>query len=765
MALAWLRGRLARFGFHIIIVGGTEDLEAEVRRAFEEVSPGDAVLLHVSGRLWGREALAASDSSCMPLQALCEGLDARAPGRVSFVAELTHDEDPDDAIAAAECLETAMRALGARRRGHYVLAAVRPSSSSAERVAFTRLAFPPPTAAATGLPDEGLLTAMYERALATPESYAVAQSFTFARGGSDLPPPAPTLPSELPTEPSELPLGSEPSLSALAAPAPGLDTPVAPVAERPLDELIDEATRARDWNRALELRRKRLDCLEGSRNKVKELIAIARILQAELHDAEGAIHALEVARAIDRSRLGVLQALRRGYESLGRWENVAEVLSTMAEVTAPLAERAALRYAQARVALDHLADEARATSWLEAALEEDPTHAEARAELGRLRQARGELDAGGYERSGEARLAEGNEDAALADLERAAKMEPLRPTVYLRMFDVHRRAGRTDAALLAAMSLEELGAADVDQQVLIGQFRQVTPARARTSFDAPAWQSLRAPGSDDVLAAIFSAVGSAAIATRVEELRRRRKLTKVDPTYRLEESSTASVARSFQWAARVLTIECPDLYIAEHVAGGVGALTAASPSTALGPEVLSGRAAKDLAFIAGRHLTYYRPEYQVLIYYPTREDLTNLLLAAVQIAMPAPSAPSLGAPVKALLARMERRIEKGEREALAEAVAHLDARGGRATIGAWIRSVEMTANRVGLLLCGDLASAAGVVRGEARAVGGVSLEAKRGDLVSFCASGAHAELRSRVMSTAPESMRPVPSASGVHVVV
>jgi hypothetical protein len=315
------------------------------------------------------------------------------------------------------------------------------------------------------------------------------------------------------------------------------------------------------------------------------------------------------------------------------------------------------------------------------------------------------------------------------------------------------------------MSLEEIGAAEVDQQVLIGQFRQVTPPRARASFDAPAWQALRAPGSDDVLTAIFSAVGSAAIATRVEELRRRRKLTKVDPTHQLGETSTASVARSFQWAARVLTIECPDLYIAEQVAGGVGALTAASPSTALGPEVLSGRTAKDLAFIAGRHLTYYRPEYQVLIYYPTREDLTNLLLAAVEVAMPAPSSPSLGAPVKALHTRMERRIEKDEREALKDAVARLDARGGRATIGAWIRSVEMTANRVGLLLCGDLASAATVMRGEARAIGGLALETKRGDLVAFCSSAAHAGLRARVMSTAPESMRPVPSASGVHVVV
>jgi tetratricopeptide (TPR) repeat protein len=767
MALAWLRGRLARFGFQIVIVGGTDDLEGEVGRAFEAVSPGDAVFLHVSGRLWGREALAANDESCMPLQALCEGLDARTPGRVSFVAEFTHDEDPDDALAAAECLETAMRALGARRRGHYVLAAVRSSSSSAERVAFTRLAFPPPTASATGLSDDALLTAMYERASSTAESFVVAQSFTFARGGSELPPPPPTEPSVAAEQSTPEPL------QAAQDPTPSAPPPSAITArgvqavqvERPLDELIEEATQARDWNRALELRRRRLDATEGSRHKVKELIAIARILQAELHDAEAAIHALEVARAIDRSRLGVLQALRRGYESLGRWENVSEVLSTMAEVTATPADRAALRYAQARIALDHLADEARATASLEAALEEDPTHAAAASELGRLRQARGELDAGGHERSAEARLAEGNEDAALADLERAAAMEPLRASLYFKAFDVHRRAGRTDAALLAAMSLEELGAAEVDQQVLIGQFRQVTPVRVRASFDEAAWQSLRAPGSDDVLAAIFTAVGNAAISTRVEELRRRRKLTKVDPTHRLSETSTASVARSFQWAARVLPIECPDLYLAEQVPGGVGALTAASPSTALGPEVLSGRSAKDLAFIAGRHLTYYRPEYQVLIYYPTREDLTNLLLAAVQIAMPEPSSPSLGAPVKALHARMERRIEKDEREALQDAVARLDARGGRATIGAWIRSVEMTANRVGLFLCGDLASAAAVVRGESRTVGGVPLEAKRGDLVGFCASRAHAALRAGFISTAPESMRPVPSTSGVHVVV
>jgi tetratricopeptide (TPR) repeat protein len=761
MALAWLRGRLARFGFQVVIVGGTTDLAGDLQRAFEGVSPGDNVLVHVSGRLAGRTALAANDdaSQAVPLGYLGEALAARAPANASLVLEVTHDEDPDDPLAAAECLETVVAALGARDRGYRVLAALRPTSASVERVAFTRLAFPPPTGGAVSLSEEALLAVMHERAVSTTDSYAVAQSFTFAVPG------AATLP-ELPYDEiaPDAPLLDEDEARPSAVPQDAASPQPGPT-DGSLDQLIEQATQARQWDRALELRRSRLDTMQGSRNKVRELVAIARILQAELHDAQGAIQALEVARAIDRSRIGVLQALRRGYESLGRWENAAEVIGTMAEVAGSSLERAALRNVQGRMLLDRVGDQGRAIAAFEAALEEDPAHADASASLTRLRSARGELDAAQREQLALRHFAEGDEASAFTELEAAMALEPTRASLYAKAFDAHRRAGRTDAAFLAALSLEELGEAEVDQQVLIGQFRQVTPIRARVSFDDSAWQLLRAPGSDDVLAAVFAAVERAAVETRVEELRRRKKLVKVDPTQRLSETSTASVARSFQWAARVTSVTCPDLYVAERVSGGIGALQAASPSTALGPEVLSGPSAKDLAFLAARHLTYYRPEYHVLIYYPTREELTNLLLAAVEIAMPTPSSPALGAPVRALHARMERRIGKEDREALCDAVARLDARGGRASLGAWIRSVEITAARVGLVLCGDLGSAGAIVRNESRMIGGVPAEAKRGDLVAFCSSPAHATLRTRFATTAPESLRPVPTASGVHIVL
>jgi golgin subfamily B member 1 len=301
------------------------------------------------------------------------------------------------------------------------------------------------------------------------------------------------------------------------------------------------------------------------------------------------------------------------------------------------------------------------------------------------------------------------------------------------------------------MALENLRAADVDQQGLVDHFRSVSPVRARASLDAAAWDLLRAPGFDEVLSAIFVAVERPAIALRLEELYENRRLAPPDRERRLSETSTASIVRSFQWAARFLGIGCPDLYVVEN-AQGCSSLAAPTPSIALGPNVLSGQSAKDLAFLAGNHLTRYRPEYRVLSFYPTREDVTMLLFAAAQLGMPFGPAGSNGS-VASLRARLARHAGDRERAALADAVGRLDARGGQATIGAWMRSMELTAARAGLLLCGDLATAAALIGSDLCAAEEPALAARRGDLVRFCASRAHAELRARFVTSAGSSVR------------
>jgi hypothetical protein len=77
-------------------------------------------------------------------------------------------------------------------------------------------------------------------------------------------------------------------------------------------------------------------------------------------------------------------------------------------------------------------------------------------------------------------------------------------------------------------------------------------------------------------------------------------------------------------------------------------------------------------------------------------------------------------------------------------------------LASWMRGVELTAARAGLLLCGDLATAIAAMRGERRAVGDLGYDERRGDLLAFSASRALAEARARLGLAAKASLPPPP---------
>jgi tetratricopeptide (TPR) repeat protein len=583
-----------------------------------------------------------------------------------------------------------------------------------------------------------------------------------------------------------------------------------------LDGLIDLALEAKEPRRAIDWRRKRLVGLESAQEIVAELRVIARAHAQDLGDIRAAAEALEEAHAISPENPDVRDELRAAYEKLHRWPRVVELLAEAGGLSADPVERAALRFAAADVALGRLRDEERGLPLLERALEDDPRHDQALQALVAVRSARGEWQAldGVYARLidrfaklddanrawdacrklgvlrrdktrdvrgaieaftgavsckpsdvdsrmmlADLHLALGDEAQAVAAFERVTQAAPTRSSTYARLFTLHQRAGRADRAWLAAAALEELGATDVDQQLVVDQFRLEGPIRPARPLDAASWKELSAPGADDVVASILGAVALAARAAQVEELREARKLLPLDPARRQSATSTVSVVRSFQWAAQVLGIEAPALYVMDSVPGGIAAVQAAEPSTALGPDVLRGLGTKDLAFLAGRHLTYYRPEHYALLHYPTLAELSVLFLAAVKVAMPAVPVPTqLDAPVARTRKQLLRYVGDSERVTLAAAVERLDGRDGRVDLAAWIRGVELTATRAGLLLCGDLRTAMARIRAETRTIGELDVDQKRADLLAFCASERLARLRASLgVDTRSHVAPPAPS--------
>ena len=746
---AWLRASLAPLGFRVLDASDAAAVDAMLAEARAGSDPDDALLVHVSGRfadggfLWdGARHVALRDLSAAVAR---RGLD-----RVLFVLELTHDGRADDALRAAESVEAIDAALDLRARGFAAVIAVRPTASAVSSLAFTRLVVDCVDAARQADPNRTLvLSEVYEHVRAAAQGHPAAQSFALVRGAFDFEVSVPvvvTAPGAARPPSERAAVADESLLEPLLALADGgrarkewdhalagyraallvsqlvaagdaaaqsriygrigalerergrphdairafeAAIAAAPRDRAAFDALVSLSVGAGDVAREVEFRHRRAALIDEPEPKVDELFAVARLLVEKLHDLPGAIDILEEAQSIDPSREDVLEALRRALTVLAR-----------------------------RSGDDGVGDEAE-TEARQVSGEIDTRRASANDPI----QARPDLEA----------------------LERTILLAPLEPSTYEKLFWLHVQSDRPDRALLAAMALEELGAAAPDAKALLADRRADGPIKPRASFDDSAWQAIRARGADDVVEGLFSAVARVAVAAHMDQRRERRKLVTLDPARRQSATSTASAVRSFHWAAHVLGVVCPTLFVLDDVQGGIAAVPADEPSTVLGPSVVRGLTTKDLAFLGGRHLAYYRAEHNVLVYFPTLKQLTILLLATVQLSLSGLPVPDgIAAQVGALRERIDRKLQPGERATIADAVSRLDARGGRADLAAWIRSVELTAARAGLVLCGDLRTAMTRARADARGIAGVTIDDTRADLVAFCASSAHGDLRERL---------------------
>ena len=465
----------------------------------------------------------------------------------------------------------------------------------------------------------------------------------------------------------------------------------------------------------------------------------ADVALARMRDEARGLPLLEVALDEDPTHEKALQALVAVCETKDAFDDEAAVtarLRKLERVYARLIDKHAARGDLERawdtckrlgmLRRDRLNDAAGALDAFEGARKCKPGDVESRAAVADLLMSLGQLD------------------GAAAELQGMAADAPTRVATFRKLFELHTRRAEPDRAWLVATALEELKAADMDHQLIVDQFRPepTTAVRPASSLDDDAWDSLlRAPGADPTVAAILRAVGRAAVASRVTALKAQKKLFSLSPQRKQSPTSTVSIVRTFVWASQILGVPLPELYVYDDVPGGLAAVPGEAKTTAIGPAVLSGMPLRELAFVVGRHLAYYRPEHHPLIFFPTLAELSTLFLAAASIAVP-----KLAASPAALKLRgeIEKQLAASERQELAVAVTHFDAGGGKVDLASWIRGVELTATRAGLLLSGDLAVSMRVLRRETRAIADVSLDDKRADLLACCASVGFGTLRQKL---------------------
>src|SRR5258706_2548029 len=303
-------------------------------------------------------------------------------------------------------------------------------------------------------------------------------------------------------------------------------------------------------------------------------------------------------------------------------------------------------------------------------------------------------------------------------------------------------SGDTDRSWLLAHALVFLGAANEEEAALERKHRVEGLIKPSSSLGEPGWKLLLHPEEEVLTGQIFAVIVPAVLLGRVSALRRDKALPKLEPTRKQDPKvSTLQAVRCFAWAAAILGMGAPPLYADPEFGGTVEMVPGLPPSTRLGKQSLAGRSPFELAFLAGRHLSWYREEHFVRLLIPSTPDLEDLFLAALSIANHSiPLTAEIKQRVIPLAKAIEPVLEPAAIDRMRGHFLRFMEEGGRTNLHRWATAADRTAARTGLLLANDLAAARKVFDLDDPH----SADHKMDDLIIFCASDRYANLRKQI---------------------
>lgn len=341
----------------------------------------------------------------------------------------------------------------------------------------------------------------------------------------------------------------------------------------------------------------------------------------------------------------------------------------------------------------------------------------------------------------------GIDDASTLDepidrLQSRVRRDPTNPRLFQSLFTACGQVGDRDGQYRAAQALCVLGAADEEQRKLVEQHEPEALISPQRSLTQDGWhQDLHHAELEVVTSNILSLVTPAALVGRAASLRREKKLPQLDDDQKHDPSgSTVAAVRALGWSATVLGMPAPVIYVDATRDVAYAHVPAMPPWSLLGKAVLSGRKPKEQAFLAGRHMTYYRAEFFAKVLFPAVPELENLFLAALLLGSPSlPIAAHLKTRVRPLADSLAPLLDAPKLDALRQQFKAFVADGGRTNLLRWSESADKTAARAGLLICGDLRTAAALLEAEEGARGPLLT-----DLLAFSVSARYHNLRKQL---------------------
>ena len=575
-------------------------------------------------------------------------------------------------------------------------------------------------------------------------------------------------------------------------------------AHRPtLEALVSVYSDLKDWKQVVAYKRQILDNVADGEERFKILGEIGDVWQDFDKNPGKAVEALEEALEIFPTNLSLLHKLLALYQATENWSKMIDTISAISDNEKDPVRKSKFLYTMAQLYRDKENNQDRAVELFNEALDLNPTFLEAFERINKILTAQKDwkqlerafrkmlrrLSAAGtqnpeleynlwhnlgliyrdrlkemgsaieafkmatrfrqeevVERQILAELYESTDqiEAAIGEHAAVLQQDPLRVDPYRSLYKLYLRAAEYDRAWCMCSALAFLHKADEEETKFFEDYRPRGMIQVKSRLDNEQWiKNLFHKDENIFIGKIFEMVTPAAIVAKTNQLRAARQLPALDRRFKADPAtSTVTFAKTFGWAAQVLGIQLPDLYVRNDVPGALVAVPAVPPSSVAGQSVLTGFTPQELTFIVGKHLSGYRGEHYIRNLFPTLAELKVVLFSAIKIILSDFAVPPEMAPaVTATAAELVKYMQPIQRDSLRLVVQKFVENGAQADLKRWMQVIDITAARAGLLLCADLEIAKKIIAAEPQLPGDLPPAEKVKELIVFSVSEQYFALR------------------------
>lgn len=567
---------------------------------------------------------------------------------------------------------------------------------------------------------------------------------------------------------------------------------------RSLAKIYDEKG---EHTKGIEIRRARLQLATGQ-ERFELLLEIADVLFTKMSDRAGASKAYQQALQEKPDDRKLLTKLMQFYSEEKDWAKVVDVVTRLADFVEDPKQRAKYMHTAATIASKQLQKIDQALDFYARALDFDPTLTKALDEAIELHRQKGKhdevesllkkqlehakvaqdrekivsvLDQLGevYQKflnepelaidAFEAAQAFDPEDRTrqerLADLyaadpkqylDKAVKAQaqilrknPYKVESYKLLRKLYTESKKADPAWCLCQALSILRLAEPDEERFYKKHRQENAAPAQATLDEEGWEHLMHWDLDPLLTRLFAAIQPTIVRARTQPIEQ----MGYDPRYAIDCSMHPyPVSQTLYYAQGVLAMQPPLVFQNNNDPGSLGIVHARTPAIILGRSAFDQNISNQaLAFIAGRHMAYFRPGFYVRHLVPTGTGLKAWLFAAIKLCVPQfPVSADLAGQVNEAMTALSQDFQGGEKDKLASHVSKLLQAGGALDLKKWVASIDLTADRVGFLLAHDLQIATEMLRTTEEAASAPVKERMK-DIVLFSVSDDYFALRQKLM--------------------